>query len=200
VVEGDTKLLRDIVAEAKKLGKTPSAGQVDRYIDFVQDKIYTSGRELTVPVSDSTTAFLRGAVGKLNSSLKNQMPDKYKELNAEYSRLIDIRNELNTKLGKEGEKGGALMKRVFSPSDANTKKLFQEVLDETGVDLVNEATLAKALMEAAGDSRQLSMLEELHLPRMTKTGVLDYIVELTTKRFNTPEAQIKRMRELTIPE
>lgn len=198
-VEGDSKLMRDVIAEANKLGETPSVGQVDKFVDFVQDRIYTGGRDLTVPVTNETTAALRKLTGELNSDLKKQLPGTYSELNSEYARLIDIRNELNAKLGAEGEKGGALMKRVFSPSDANTKKLFAEVLDETGIDLVNEATLARYMMDVLGDARQKSMLEQLNISASKPTAgsvttrLLDYLVD----KANSPEEVIRRARSLT---
>jgi hypothetical protein len=197
---GDTSLISSVQSELKKLGETPSAGQVDKFVDFVQDKIYTAGRDLTVPVTNKTTAALRSFTEGLNTGLKEQLPSKYKELNDAYSKLIGVRNELNTKLGKEGEKGGALMKRVFSPSDANTKELFAKVHELTGVDLVNEATLARYVMDVMGDARQKSMLEMLKIDGMSpKPGnVIGQAIHYITEHFNSPEEIIKRARTRTI--
>lgn len=198
-VEGNTKVYKDILTEAEKLGPNPSAIQVDKFIDFAQDRIYSAKRDLTVPVTDDVEAILRPIVGKLNESLKAQLPDSYRNLNSRYAELVQTRNELNTKLGAEGEKGGALMKRVFSPSDANTKKLFADVLDETGIDLVNEATLARYIMDVLGDARQKSMLEQLNLQATKPTAgslttrLIDYLVESA----NTPEELLNRARALT---
>lgn len=196
VVEGDTKLFNDITNEATKLGDNPSAKDVDKFIDFVQDRIYTGSRDLTVPITDEASGALRKITGELNEALKNQLPDSYRGLNDKYARIVEIRNELNLKLGKEGEKGGALMKRVFSPSDANTKALFEEVKTLTGIDLVDEATLARFMMEVAGDTRQASMLQQLNLPSPTKTGIINWLAERFTKSFNTPEEKLRRAREL----
>jgi len=197
--EGDTKLIRDIEAEYRKLGNTPSAGQVDRFIDFVQSKVYTAGRDLSIPVTDEATAALRSIAGEMNEALKSQLGEKYAKINSEYSRYINIRNELNTKLGKDGERGGALMKRVFSPSDNNTKQLFAEIQKETGIDLVNEATLARYVMDVMGDARQKSMLEQLQLLNTSPTpsGILGKVVDYFMDHFNSPEEIIKRARERT---
>lgn len=198
-VEGDKRIYRDIEAEAARLGDNPSAREVDKFVDFVQSRIYTGKRDLSLPVTDDVEKILRPITGKLNAELKKQLPSSYSTLNDQYAKMVRIVNELNQKLGLEGEKGGALMKRVFSPSDANTKQLFAEVLDETGIDLVNEATLARYVMDVLGDARQKSMLEQLNLS-VTKptagtltTRFLDYVVD----RFNTPEALIRRAREMT---
>lgn len=195
-MEGDTKLFNDIATEATKLGDNPTAKQVDNFIDFVQDRIYTGGRDLTVPITDEATGVLRQMTGQLNEALKTQLPESYRGLNSKYADMVGIRNELNTKLGREGEKGGALMKRVFSPSDANTKKLFEDVKALTGVDLVDEATLARFMMEVAGDTRQASMLQQLDLPSPTKAGILNWLAERFAKSFNTPEEKLRRAREL----
>ena len=198
LVEGDTKLLRDVTSEAKRLGSNPQAKEVDKFIDFIQDRIYTGSRDLTIPVTDSTTRFLRNLTGQLNESLKSQLPESYRNLNKQFSDLVGIRDELNQKLGKEGEKGGSLMKRVFSPSDARTKELFAEITRITGIDLIDEASTARFVMETLGDARQKSLLEELKLPRLNKAGILEFFLTKLRGRFNTPEEIIKRAREKTI--
>lgn len=199
-VEGDAKIYRDILTEAEKLGNNPSAAQVDSFIDFVQDRIYTGGRDLTVPVTDAPQQILRPLTGQLNNSLKSLLPESYRTLNQQFADMVGMRNELNLKLGAGGEKGGALMKRVFSPSDANTKQLFANVLDETGIDLVNEATLARYMMDVLGDARQKSMLEQLNLSATKPTAgslttrFLDYLIE----KANTPDEIIQRARSQTL--
>lgn len=197
-VEGDTKLIRDIMEEAKNLGSNPKAKDVDKFIDFVQDRIYTGKGNLTIPVTNETTASIRRLVGELNSELKNKLPKSYSNLNDQYSSLVELRNELNLKLGVGGEKGGSLMKRVFSPSDAGTKELFESVKEITGIDLVDEATLARFVMESVGDARQANLLEQLQLPNLSTRGLADFLLEKATAKFNTPEDILKRARELTI--
>jgi hypothetical protein len=88
---------------------------------------------------------------------------------------------------------------VFSPSDANTKALFAAVHKLTGIDLVNEATLARYLMDISGDARQKSMLDQLNLLRTdpSPNGILGKAVEYAVEHFNTPEEIIRRARERT---
>jgi len=161
LTKSDQRLISEIESEAKKLGNNPNAKQVDEFIDFVQDKVFTSGRNLTIDVTEKTTGDIRRFSGQLNEALKDQLPDAYRASNDNFSNLIGLRNELNQKLGKEGERAGSLMKRVFSPSDARTKEMFQEVLDITNIDLVDEAVLARYTMKVFGDRRQQSLLEDI---------------------------------------
>lgn len=197
-VEGDSKLVKKINSEAEKLGANPTAKDVDKFIDFAQEQLYTAGQDLTVPVTDATTAALRRMIGRLNTNLKNQLPESYSNINARMSKLYDIRDELNLKLGKDGEKGGALMKRIFSPSDNRTKELFADVLDETGIDLINEATIARYVMDAMGSAEQKSMLDQLNLPKMSPGGVSGFVSDKMNAIVNSPEEILRRAREMTI--
>lgn len=193
LVGGDKTLINDILEKAKKLGSNPKAKEVDKFIDYVQDKVYTSSRDLTIPMTSKTPAFVRSVIGQLNNKLKSVAGKSYSNLNDTYSKLVKIRDELNSKLGKEGERAGSLMKRVFSPSDARTKQLFEQVKKETGIDLVNEATVAKFVMEVFGDARQLSLLEELKIPKIV-SNPLDFLWDRATKQFNTPERILERAK------
>lgn len=161
LIENDKTVVKQIVSEFKKLGSTPTKGQVDKFIDFAQDSLYAGEKNLTLPVSNKTTGGLKALIGKLNDNLKTQLPPKFSELNAEYSRLSSLTRELNTKLGKESGNAGSLVKRLFSPSDARTKELFDALEKETGQDFFRDARLAKFVMETLGDSRSKSLLEEM---------------------------------------
>lgn len=199
LVEGDTKLLMTILGKAKELGNNPTAKQVDHFIDGIQNEIYSAKRNLVVPVSDAATAPIKRALGQLNESLKNQLPDSYRSLNQKYANMIDDFNELNIKLGAEGEKGGALMKRVFSPSDANTKQLFARIKQETGIDLTNEAVLARYMMEVFKDTRGASMLDQLGIKGTDASigGIVGKGWDWIKEQANTPAKQVQRAKEMT---
>lgn len=200
LVAGDKNMVNDIIEESKKLGDNPTAKKVDKFVDYIQSRVYTGSRDLSVPVTDKITSVIRKQTGILNKGLKNQLPESYSTLNSRYADLVGTRDELNLKLGKEGERAGALMKRVFSPSDANTKELFAKVLEETGVDLVNEAVLAKYVMETLGDARQASLLEQA-LGRgqsmMTKNGIISDLLQKAKGVIQNPEANIRKARRMT---
>lgn len=199
-VDGDSALVDKIQTAAKALGSNPAAKDVDRFIDQVQDHVYAAKRDLTIPVTDAGTSAVRKVLGQLNTNLKSQLPQSYSNVNKLYSNMVDTKNELNLKLGQEGEKGGALMKRVFSPSDANTKSLFADVKTHTGVDLVNHATLAKYMMDTLGDARQKSMLEQLNLggAKPSAATLTKAALDKATQMANSPERMIARARALTI--
>lgn len=182
-IEDDKKIIRDIVSQFKELGETPSVGGVDRFIDYAQSKLYAGEKNLTVTLTDKTTGALKKIVGDLNEAVKDKMPGAYRELNDEYSRLIEFVGELNTKLGKESGNAGSLIKRLFSPSDARTKELFDLLEKETGQDFFRDARLAKFVMETLGDTRAASLLEQLPT---SAGGLINKALEFVIDKVRDP--------------
>lgn len=177
--EGDSSLVKNILEASKKLGNNPTAKQVDSFIDDAQNLLYTSTQNLAIPVSEPTTALLKKYLGELNNSLKSKLPTSYGVYNTKFSNIIELRDSLNKALGFDANKGGSLLKKVFSSTDSGTKKLFEQIAKETGIELTDEAVLAKFAMELFGDSRQASILQQLSIP--TQRGLIEKIISSTGK-------------------
>jgi len=173
----DTSLMKDISGKLKSLGSNPSVKKVDEFIDYAQEQLFKGTDGLTVSIGSRTEAVLKNVIKQMNDNVKKVAGKSYSNLNKQYSDIIDIRNKLNKALGTDANKGGSLMKRVFSPTDGGTKKLFEEVKKLTGVDLTDEAVLAKFAMELYGDVRQKSLLEGLGLP--TTSGLVDKLLQVS---------------------
>ena len=173
----DQNLVNDVLSKLTNLGTNPSLKQVDEFVDYAQEILYKGSKNLTVPVGGRTERILKNTITNLNNSVKSAAPKAYTNLNSKYADIIDIRNSLNTMLGSDASKGGSLMKRVFSPTDSGTKKLFEQVKTLTNIDLTDEATLAKFAMELFGDARQASLLQQLNLP--TKAGLIEKIIQMS---------------------
>lgn len=160
------KFLAEYVNKLRGLGMKPTVRQVDDFVDWAQQRLYKQSKSYSqLDAADKPLVeFLKQQTGEMNTALKNDTALKgvnYADLNAEYSRLIEMSDELSRGLGADGRKGGAFVKRVFSPSDARTKELFVEIANETGIDLADEATLAKFFMDSVGDTRQNTLLKEV---------------------------------------
>jgi len=171
----DQSITNDILTRLTTLGNNPQLKQIDDFVDYAQEQLFKSDKNLTISVGGNTERILKGEIKRLNDIVKKNAPESYRTLNAKYADQVNLRNKLNKALGKEGTKGGSLLKRVFSPTDGGTKTLFDDVLKATGIDLTDEAVLAKFAMELYGDARQASILQQLSLP--TKTGIIDKILE-----------------------
>lgn len=179
----DQPIVKKIVSEFKRLGKNPTRGQVDKFIDYAQDMLYAGEKNLVQPISNKTTSRLKAIIGSLNNSLKSQMPDEFSKLNDEFSELRSLTNEINVKLGKKGQSAGSFVKRLFSPSDARTKQLFEEIEKRTGEDFTRDARLAKFVMDALGDTRVASLLEQIPT---SKGDVLSKAIKYGVSKISDP--------------
>lgn len=171
----DQKLVSQYVSEMNALGVSPTARQIDDFIDRWQGQLYkqTQTFEKVGAASDPVISELRQATGSLNDSLKNVVGNGYSEVNSRIRGLLTLQDEINRGLGvirtvdaagnpiEIATKGAGFVKRLFSPSGENTRRVFEQIKQETGIDLFKDATLAKFAMESAGDVRQRSLLQNL---------------------------------------
>ncbi len=195
----ERNLVNSYLEELKALGKNPTAQSVDATIDKLQATLFEQKGGVAVPTTTRVQSFINKSIGELNTELKSTVDkalgsDAYSTLNAQYANKINVFNQLNKALGEGGAKGGSIMKRFFSPQDAGIKKLFQTIRGQYGIDLGQEATLAKFVMETLGDTRANSFLE---LPPTTATGVLGKAVDFAEKQLTKPEKVFNSARKMT---
>lgn len=159
----DTAFVKEYYAKLNSLGVSPTVKQVDDFVDWAQGQLYKQSKSMSKleAASDPIIRELQATTGDLNGRLKNVVGNGYGEVNARVSTLIEMQDELSRALGADARKGGGLMKNLFSPTGGNTRRIFQQIYDETGIDLFKEATLAKFAMENVGDVRQASLLKQL---------------------------------------
>lgn len=190
----DISLIKDVDTKLAKLGSNPTFRQVDDTIDYIQDILYKRSSNTAIPVNTKVQSITKGVIAKLNKNLQEIGGPEYKLANQQYGEVMGVVEKLNKLLGKEGDRGGSLMKRVFSPSDAGTKKLFAKVKELTGVDLVEEATLAKFAMEKVGDARQASLLEEVI--KGVPTNPRSFVAAAAEKAINKLQDPVGKARRM----
>lgn len=161
----DQKLMSEYVSRLNRLGVAPTVKEVDDFVDWAQGQLYKQSKTLSKleVASDPVIRELQKMTGDLNGRLKTEVGGGYGEVNARISNLIELQDELSRALGADARKGGGLMKTLFSPTGGNTRKIFEEIQAETGIDLFKEATLARFAMETVGDTRQASLLKQLDI-------------------------------------
>lgn len=159
----DTKLLSDYFRRLNSLGVSPTVQQVDDFIDWAQGQLYKQSKSLSTLESASKPVVnqLKSITGNLNSQLKDVVGGGYAEVNARIAHLINLQDEISRALGADARKGGGFIKRLFSPTGGNVRTIFEQIRNETGIDLFKEATLAKFAMESVGDVRANSLLKSL---------------------------------------
>lgn len=191
----DTKLVKMVNRTLNDLGDNPTLQEVNDAIDGIQGELYKSRGVGAEPINGKTESVVKEVIGDLNNRAKEVGGDAYTQANTEYSSKREVYDTLNKALGIEGNRGAALMKQLFSPSGTMPRKLFTAIKEATGIDLVNEATLAKFAMESVGDARQASLLNEVlrgNVP-LSKSGVVGKVLEYGVNKLQNP---IKRGRKI----
>lgn len=193
----DIKLIKNIYEKFSSVAKSPNFKKVDDLVDFVQGELYKRSTVGAIPINDKVEGVLKNIIEELNNNLKDIGGDAYKLKNSQYSKLLEIRNILNKGLGVDANKGAALMKQLFSPSGTMARKLFTRIKDLTGIDLVQEATLAKFAMENIGDVRQASLLEQVLKggAPTSKSGVIRYAADKILNKLQDPIGKANRVIE-----
>lgn len=169
-----------IISDAKKVSTKLDA---DKFIDKLQDMLYSGNIDMTIPRGSALDKQLRNIVGEYNSLLKKSLPEEYGNLNAQYSELIDSLDIINRSLGEVVEgvpvRGASLIKQFFSPSGTKAKEIFEFVKKETNgeVDLAKDSTLAKFSMELFEDPRARSLLQGIGDIPTTASGIVSKVLE-----------------------
>jgi len=190
----DNKLIRDTNAILKDLGDAPTVREIDDTVDALQDLLYKRKTLTAVPVNGQVESIIKQMTGKLNRAVKKVGGEQYTKANAKYAYFVDTFEKLNKALGDEGVRGAQLMKSLFSPSGEAPRRLFAEIKKLTGIDLVEEATLAKFAMESIGDARQASLLEEvIRGGSITPVGFIEKAATHLIKKTQDPVRKAKRI-------
>lgn len=186
-------VVQSIINDAKTVSTKLDA---DRLIDKVQDAIYTGNTNQTIVGGSSLDKQLRGIIGEYNSQLKKTLPPEYSILNDKYSKLSDNLSVLNRSLGETIEgvpiRGASLIKQFFSPAGTKSKEIFKVIKDELGIDLAEDATLSKFVMETLGDTRATSLLEQIPL---SKGGAIIKTAETIKRKLTRPIEKARKTIE-----
>lgn len=166
------KFVNEIIGKLKPYLKSGKLKDVDNLIDNIQDNIYKlSESDKAVMLTDNVMRVVRNGVEGLNKKLQTKVGGSYQNLNQKYSQLLRLLTDVNRAVGRKGERAGSFMKQFFSPAGQTAKNLIAEMEKITGVDFSRDARLSKFIMEALGDKRVESLLEQI--PKNVPNGVVD---------------------------
>lgn len=146
-----------------------------------------------------------GVRSDVDSSLRSVSPT-LADANDTYSTLKSLQTEINKMAGAQNQRGELLMKRVFSgDKSGEVQDLFNKIKQATGIDLVNDAVLAKHAIQTVGDPTQRSLLEQyLRESPNFQGGLWSHILSLAIKGVRkipsaTPEGAGLRLIEGATP-
>lgn len=201
----DSPIAKSFISELKNV---KNKQQADSVIDKLQDILYKANKDMTIPSGSAEDKILKSILGKYNTTLKNGLPKAYRIINDKLTNRIKVLNVLNRSLGEVVDgvstRGAGLVKQFFSPAGTKTKQLFDYVKKTTGVDLAQDAVLAKYIGNIFGDTKTRSLLEGIPT---SAGGAINEAINFTLDKVGVREAlnnakiksAIKKARKLTKP-
>ena len=179
--EDDAKFVNGIINRLKPYLNKGKLKDVDGLIDDIQDQIYKlSESDKAVQLTDRVMGIVRNGIEGLNGKIQAKVGGSYQNLNKQYSELYRLLTDVNRSVGRKGEKAGSFMKQFFSPAGQTAKNLIAQMEKVTGVDFSRDARLSKFVMEALGDKRAESLLEQIPTSKTEVTEkILNFIMEKT---------------------
>jgi hypothetical protein len=98
--------------------------------------------------------------GEINGAIRETSP-ALATANDTFSKLKGIENEIGDKAGGDLQRSGLIMRRVFSGDQSGKSlQLFNDIKNETGIDLFKHAGLAKFATDNFGNESSRSLLEQ----------------------------------------
>lgn len=191
----DLKMVNLMRSKIDSLGHRPTLQKINDVVDSLQGELYKTPMKGAEAINSSTQGFVKSIARELNEIAKELGGDAYKTANQNYSRLIELKENLNSRAGDGYKNAGSIMKRVFSPTDAGIKDLIRSLETETGIPIFEDAVLAKFVMDTLGDQRAMSLLDK---GALSSKGWLNKIIEFGLSRVQNPEGKAIRMVEKQI--
>lgn len=182
-----------------KLKSVKTKLDADKAIDDIQSMVYDAKGTNLIAEGSTFEKQLKSIVGEMNEALKNSLPESYRTLNDKFAERARVLGTLNRALGEVVEgvptRGASLIKQFFSPSASKSKELFEFVKKNTGVDLAQDATVAKFMGELFDDPKVRSLLEGIPT---SKQGILGKILDVATEKSDVGKRIQKRIKKIKI--
>lgn len=152
------KTLSEVFEKLQTMGDEASAADLWFLRKSVQDLMPSFKANVDQQVTEAAQVPLKNLNSILKEAFENATPE-IKALNEQYSQYSDVVNFINRRIGPEGSKGAPFARNLLKDYDTQIKDMVQALGDFAGVPLLDNAWLAKAAMEAAGDQNAKGLLD-----------------------------------------
>lgn len=198
ITPADQKRILDIHNQVSGLAESPTISKASDIVHNLDDLVDWTKRDQFGVSHDPLEGILASTRGQLNASIRQTSPS-IAEANNRYANLKRLEEGLGTLAGKDLQRGSLLMQRVFSgDKSAETVKLMQDIKNETGIDLVKDAGLAKFATENFGDASSKTLLQQaLNMEGSLAGGLKRALlspIKATTKALVVPDTEKYAMK------
>ena len=139
-------------------------GSVQKATDVIsalrQDVNFNEYSKTLAKSADPLTGLMSHTAGELDNVLRKSSPS-LATANDQFSHLSNLLSEVRNMAGGDLQRGELMMRRIFSgDKGADVSKLFQDIQNETGSNLVKHAVFAKAVTDALGGANDKTLFEK----------------------------------------
>jgi hypothetical protein len=192
----DNRLISMVRDSIDTLKRNPTLQRVNDVVDKLQSELYKTKQIGAVAINGKTEAVVKQFMKDLDLAAKDVGGDAYKLANADYARLIKLKQLSSKALGENFSKAGSIAKQVFSPAGLKMKQLVTALEAETGLPIFEDLTLAKFAMDSVKDPRIKSLLDQLQNIPTSKGAILQKILDYIPEKLSTPEAMKAKAQRL----
>lgn len=158
---GEMNRIRNAARDLAKLAKRGTAGDATQIMQNLDELVDYSKSDQFGVVRDPLEGTLKMIRGQLNNKVR-QSSSALAKANDTFSALKDAEEWIASTAGKELQRGELLLRRVFSGDKSREALGVLDVIKkETGIDLVEDAVLARFAIDNFGDQAQKTLLEQV---------------------------------------
>lgn len=166
---GDESRIKTALNDLLSLRKSGNVRQASDVIDNLDNAI-SYGKKTYFGGTDPLNGFLKETRHSLNDVVGKSSP-ALAEVKTRAAGLHDVLDEVESAGGTDFQRAGLLLKRTLSGDQGDvSKKIFDTIRKETGVDLKQHGVLIKHFVGAMGDSSEKSALQKMLEESATKGG------------------------------
>ena len=164
VSESEVKTLQGIYDDILRVKAAPASQNLIDLRNAIQDKInFAKTAKEASNVVDPVSRQVRGTIRDINLKMIGK---EQGALLDDYSDLIRVLDDMNTFV--DSKTGGEfLLKRVLSERGGVPREIMQKVANYTGIDLMDDATMAQLATEIIGNVAQKGLFRQ----EITKAGL-----------------------------
>lgn len=160
VSPADMTRIRNVAEQLNELGGA-NVKQASQIINNLNDLVDHSKDDMYGHTNDPLEGILKKTAGNINDAIRGTS-EEVAAANDRFHGLKNLQDEISGMAGKNLQKGELLMRRVFSgDKSGDVNDLFGKIKNETGVDLVKHAVLAKHAIESYGSKADKTLLEQI---------------------------------------
>lgn len=160
ITPADQKRMLEIHTQIMDLADHPTVAKASDVVHNLDGLIDYSKVDQVGVNHDPLQGIIRSTRGEINGAIRTTAPN-VATANDRFSQLKNIENEIGERAGNDMQRSALVMRRVFSGDQSGKSlQLFNDIKNETGIDLIKHSALAKFATDNFGNESSKSLLQQ----------------------------------------